>query len=189
MPKKHIITIAGKPGSGKSTTSKMLASSLGYKHFSSGDLFRRIAKERGVDVYQINLIAEKERDIDHQVDKKLQEIGENENELVIDSRMAWHWMPKSFKVYLDLDLEIAATRILTTMDDNRKKSESIPDKPSEYAGRLQLRLDTENKRYMSLYNQNPHDISNYDLVVDTYKNNPAQVLEIILSSYKDWQNT
>ena len=161
MKKKHIITIAGKPGSGKSTTSKMLASELGYKHFSSGNLFRRIAKERGVDVYQINIIAETEREIDHQVDKKLQAIGTSEDELIIDSRMAWHWMPQSFKVYLDLDLEIAATRILATIDDGRKKSEDIPDKPSEYAKKLQLRLSTENKRYMSLYNQNPHEYTPY----------------------------
>ena len=137
----------------------------------------------------MNIIAEKEKEIDHQVDEKLQAMGTGEDELVIDSRMAWHWMPQSLKVYLDLDLEIAAARILTAMDDGRKKSENIPGKPSEYAKQLQFLLNTENKRYMSLYNQNPHDISNYDLVVDTYKNNPKQVLEIILSAYKNWQNT
>src|SRR2546422_795855 len=32
--KKHIITIAGRPGSGKSTTSKTIAEELGYEHFS-----------------------------------------------------------------------------------------------------------------------------------------------------------
>lgn len=186
MDKKHIITIAGKPGSGKSTTSKNIAAELGYKHFSSGDLFRAIAKEKGIDVYQVNLLAETEKSIDHQVDEKLQEIGRNENELVIDSRMAWHWMPYSFKVYLDLDLEIAATRILSHMDKDRMEAEHIPEKPSEYAQQLQKRLDSEIKRYSSLYDANPYDVSNYDLVVDTEKNDPQEVVELVVQHYKQW---
>ena len=106
MEKKHIITIAGKPGSGKSTTSKAVAHSLGFTHFSSGDFFRAIGKERGIDVFQANLVAEAEEDIDHLVDEKLRTLGENEDNMVIDSRMAWHWMPYSFRVYLDLDLSL-----------------------------------------------------------------------------------
>ncbi|MGZ6005361.1 MAG: nucleoside monophosphate kinase, partial [Candidatus Saccharimonadales bacterium] len=52
--KRQIITIAGRPGSGKSTTAKMVASKLSFEHFSSGDLFRAIAKEWGIDVLQAN---------------------------------------------------------------------------------------------------------------------------------------
>lgn len=186
MERKHIITIAGKPGSGKSTASKSIAEKLGFKHFSSGDLFRAIAKERGVDVNEINTIAESEKEIDHMVDKKLQDIGEHEDEIVIDSRMAWHWMPQSFKVYLDLDLEIAATRILNYMDPSRIEVENIPNKPSDYAKVLQHRLDSETKRYQNLYNVNPYNPDNYDIVVDTHKNNPEMVTDIILTHYNEW---
>jgi cytidylate kinase len=186
MEKKHIITIAGKPGSGKSSTSKSLAASLGYKHFSSGDLFRAIGKERGIDVFAANVAAETEKEIDYQVDAKLRELGEYENEMVIDSRTAWHWMPQSFKVYLDLDLEIAAKRILANMDPERLKVEDIPEKPSEYAERLQARLDSETKRYMNLYQINPYDMSNYDLVVDTAKLDLEAVIETVTYTYKNW---
>lgn len=186
MNKKNIITIAGKPGSGKSTASKDIAATLGYKHFSSGDLFRAIGKERGVNVFEANLAAEKEQEIDHMVDQKLRDIGASENELVIDSRTAWHWMPNSFKVYLDLDLEIAAKRILSKMDANRMAAEHIPEKPSEYAINLQDRLNSEIKRYSALYDINPYDVNNYDFVVDTEKNNPKQVVELVIAAYQEW---
>ena len=186
MEKRQIITIAGKPGSGKSSTSKEVAAMLGYKHFSSGDLFRAIGKERGIDVFATNLAAEQEQEIDHMVDEKLRIIYDTENELVIDSRMAWHWMPLSFRVYLDLDLEIAATRILSDMDEQRRTAEDIPEKPSEYAKRLQERLDSEIRRYSNLYNANPYNIKNYDLVIDTEKHNKEQVIESVITEYKKW---
>ncbi len=186
MDKKHIITIAGKPGSGKSTTSKNLAAKLGYKHFSSGDLFRAIGKDRGIDVLQTNITAETEKEIDYMVDEKLREIGTNDDELVIDSRMAWHWMPYSFKVYLDLDLETAAKRILAKVTPERASAENIPNTPEGYAEQLQDRLDSEIRRYMNLYNQNPYDKSNYDLVVDTASNGPEEVVDAILKSYESW---
>lgn len=184
--KKHIITIAGKPGSGKSTTSKGLAASLGYLHFSSGDFFRAIGKERGFDVLATNLLAEQEKNIDEAVDEKLRDLGEKENQMVIDSRMAWHWMPYSLRVYLDLDLTIAAERILGHTDEARRAAEFIPDSPTLYAKTLQDRLDSESKRYMNLYNVNPYDPSNYDLVIDTAIHDSQAVQKIILETYSNW---
>ncbi len=184
--KKHIITIAGKPGSGKSTTSKGLARSLGYLHFSSGDFFRAIGKERGFDVLATNLLAEQEKAIDEAVDQKLRDLGEKENQMVIDSRMAWHWMPYSLRVYLDLDLTVAAERILGHIDEARRAAEFIPDTPELYAKTLQDRLDSESKRYMSLYNVNPYNPANYDLVIDTAKHNIEEVQKIILATFSVW---
>lgn len=187
MNKKSIITLAGKPGSGKSTTSKKLAERLGYERFSSGDLFRTIAKERGIDILTINQTAESEKAIDLEVDEKLRQIGESRDNLVIDSRMAWHWMPYSFKVYLDLDILVAATRITAGMDPERMEAEHIPSEPDQYAKQLQERLDSEARRYENLYQQNPYDLQNYDLIVDTAVNNPDEVVKIILEAYGLWQ--
>lgn len=186
MKKKNIITIAGKPGSGKSTASKGVAKQLEFKHFSSGDFFREIGKERGIDVFQTNLVAEKEQEIDHLVDQKLRDLGSSEDAMVIDSRMAWHWMPYSFRVYLDLDLLIAAERIFTNLETERLEAENIPDTPNEYATQLQERLDSEARRYLNLYQANPYQTDNYDLVVDTASNNPEKVQEIILAEYREW---
>lgn len=186
MEKKHIITIAGKPGSGKSTTSKGIAKTLEYTHFSSGDLFRAIGKERGVDVLTINLLAEQEKEIDELVDQKLRDLGTHEDCMVIDSRMAWHWMPYSFRVYLDLDLSVAAQRITAGMDEARRAVEHIPNDPKAYTQILQNRLDSESKRYLNLYNANPYDIANYDLVLDTAVHSIQNVQETILTEYQRW---
>jgi len=186
MEKKHIITIAGKPGSGKSTASKGVAKRLEFTHFSSGDFFRAIGKERGIDVFQTNLIAEQEQEIDHLVDRKLRDLGVAQEKMVIDSRMAWHWMPYSFRVYLDLDLEVAAARILETIDDARMSAEEIPETPAAYAARLQERLDSEIRRYHNLYNANPYDTTNYDLVIDTALHGPEEVQFIIVERFKAW---
>jgi predicted cytidylate kinase len=184
--KKHIITIAGRPGSGKSTTAKTVAAKLGYVHFSSGDLFRELAKERGIDVLQANLSAEANAEIDHLVDGRLQKIGKQEDERVIDSRTGWHWMPESFKVFLDLDLEVAAKRILKALEERQEVNENIPNDPIQYAQVLKDRLDSENRRYKSLYNIDPGDMTNYDLVVDTSSHNLEQVVEIILKNFREW---
>jgi len=190
MIKKSIITIAGKPGSGKSVTSKMLAARFGYQHFSSGDLFRAIGKEHGIDdVKEINLAAERgELNVDELVDQRLRDIGKSEDQIVIDSRTAWHWMPQSFKVYLDLDLVTAAERILKGIDEFRMSHEHIPNDPDEYALILEERLASETRRYRKLYNVDPYDTSNYDLVVDTKANSVEEVVGIIVENYKDWQS-
>lgn len=186
VTKKHIITIAGKPGSGKSTASKAVAKQLNFQHFSSGDFFRAIGKERGVDVFGANLAAETDTSIDEFVDEKLRTLGHNEDNMVIDSRMAWHWMPYSFRVYLDLDLLIAAERILKQLDDARMEVEDIPENPARYAARLQDRLDSETRRYQKLYQANPYDPSNYDLVIDTATTDVPTVQTKIIEGFNDW---
>ncbi len=186
ISKKHIITIAGRPGSGKSTTAKKVADRLGYEHFSSGDLFREIAKKDGLDVKQANISAEKNSKIDQLVDERLQEIGITQDMQVIDSRMAWHWIPQSFKVFLDLNLNIAAKRIIDNFDKKRAVNESIPLAVDAYAKELEGRLDSEKRRYKALYGVNPYSADNYDLVVDTAVNNIEQVVEIVVKEFNSW---
>lgn len=186
MKHKQIITIAGRPGSGKSTASKAVANELGFEHFSSGDLFRAIGKEKGLDILNANLHAEEQSEIDHMVDQRLRDIGANQDQVVIDSRMAWHWMPRSFKVYLDLDLEIAAHRIISSMDAKRLEHEHIPEDPKIYALTLKRRLESEGRRYKKLYEVNPNVLSHYDLVIDTGKCSAEEVKATILAAYKTW---
>lgn len=184
--KKHIITIAGRPGSGKSSVTKAVAQKLGYDHFSSGDLFRKLAGERGIELLKANLSTEENSELDHLVDGRLREIGEQEGELVIDSRTAWHWIPKSFKVFLDLDLEVAAQRIIATHAHRNEANEDIPKDTVIYAGILKQRLDSENRRYKNLYDIDPNDKQHYDLVVDTAANNISEVVDQIVQQYKVW---
>lgn len=185
--KKHIITIAGRVGSGKSSTAKLVAERLGFRHFSSGDLFREIASRNQMDLLSANKNAEMNPDIDHQVDSRLREIGKKESNLVIDSRTAWHWIPEAFKVYLTLDTHLAAERIIADRADKQTAvNENIPSDVATYTGQLDDRYASENKRYMALYGIDPSILENYDLVIDTSQHNLHEVAEIVERAYRSW---
>ena len=185
--KKEIITIAGVPGSGKSSTADGVAKALGFKRFSSGDFMRNIALERGISINELSAHAETDDSIDISIDDQNRKAGEGEK-LVIDSRLAFHWIPNSFKVFLDLPLEISKERILSNLKHNklRQDSEGIADADGVYK-KITERLESEKKRYKELYNIDYTDKSNFDLVVDTNKNNLEEVVKIILTEYKKWR--
>jgi len=183
--KRNIVVVNGPLGSGKSSTAKGVSKKLEYTHFSSGDIFREIAKEHGVSVEEINLIAEDKIDIDHEVDEKLRHVYENMTDIVIDSRMAAHWMPEAFRVYLNLDPHIAAERIFNQIQEEGRESQSASS-VEEVLKNTEIRLASEKKRYRSLYNFDPFDTENYNIVIDTQKNNLEEVIEIVVSEYKKW---
>lgn len=186
MQKKEIITICGGLGSGKSSTAKMVAQKLGFLHFSSGDFFRQVGMELGLSVNELNKKAENDPKIDEMTDQKLRDMNNSER-VVIDSRTAFHWIPESFKVYLELPPEIAMNRILDDLKENRlrQKSEGTSTAEEVYL-KIQERFESEQKRYWELYKINNTEKSNFDLVVDTNKNNLEQVVDVIVSEYKKW---
>jgi cytidylate kinase len=184
--KKEIITICGGLGSGKSSTAKGVAKALGFKHFSSGDFFRQVGLELGLSVTETNIRAETDPKIDEMTDQKLRDLN-NGNKIVIDSRTAYHWIPESFKVYLDLPPEIAKERILNSLKEDKFRKESEQDTTSEkILEKMTERFESEQKRYWDLYKINNSDKNQFDLVIDTNKNNLKQVIDIILEEYKKW---
>lgn len=184
--KKSIITIAGSVGSGKSSTAKGVAAALGYRHTSSGDMFRQLAKERGLSVEALNLTAEAQKEIDYQVDEWLQKMGREEEDFVIDSRLAFHWIPNSFKVYLSLDPESAAERIFMHMKDAGRVSEDATT-VEEVRASIDRRYASEQKRYLDLYRIDPSDPRNFDLVIDTKTNDLKTVIQLVVESYRTWR--
>lgn len=184
--KTEIITIAGKPGSGKTTTANAVAKILNYTRFSSGNLMRDIAKKRGLTLEEAGHLAERDHTIDEEIDQTLIEIGKTQSHLVIDSRLAFHWMPTSFKVYLELDLAIAAERIFNEDNAARKASgETAATKDAMYDS-LAQRLASEQKRYYALYQIDPYNTTHFDLVVDTTHDRPEHVAQLIIEAYTKW---
>jgi len=184
--KKKIITINGFPGSGKSSTADGVAKELGYKRFSSGDFMRQIALDRGISLNELSKKAENDTSVDVDIDDAVRKAGEGE-ELVIDSRLAFHWIPESFKVYLDLPPEIAKERISSNLKINKFRQESEGQMGIEEVYRKIIeRFESEKKRYQNLYQVDHTNKNNFDLVVDTQKNNLKQVIETIVSEYKKW---
>jgi cytidylate kinase len=184
--KRELITIAGSPGSGKSSTAKALAAALQYRHFSSGDVFRQLAAERGESIEAMNISAEVQRDIDLKVDNLLQRMYRTEEKLVIDSRMAWRWMPDSFKVFLVLDPDTAAERVFDNVREEGRQSEDATS-VEEARRSIDRRFASEQRRYRALYGVNPTDPLNFDVVVNTRHNSLKTVTAMTLAAFKAWR--
>lgn len=186
--KRTIITINGFPGSGKSSTAKGVAAELGYEHFSSGDLFRKMAAARGLTVEEINFVAEKQKEIDLEVDEFLKKIGKEKSNLVIDSRMAFHWIPDSFKVFLNLDPRIAAERAFVQIQKEGRVGQAGSSVDEVLENTLKRRM-SEQKRYWDLYRVDITDKSQFDLVGDTGTNDLNKIIQIVITAYRKWLNT
>ena len=121
MEKKHIITLSGKPGSGKSSTADKVAELLGYTRHSSGDMVRKVLAKNKMTLEQYNNQAETNHNLDAQIDDELRNLREK-NDIIVDSRLGFYWIPESFKVYLDLDLDVATARIFKDAVTNSSRS-------------------------------------------------------------------
>lgn len=181
--KKNIITITGMPGSGKSSTANKVADALGYARFSSGDFMRSVAFDMGLTIEELNRHMEKDPTIDRVVDAKITSVGETETNLVIDSRLAWHWIPQAFKVFLKLDTRTAAERVFRQIQNEGRSVESAQNIEEMHAS-IEARLKSEQTRYANLYDINYLDESNYDLVIDTKENGLDTVTRTIISAYQ-----
>jgi cytidylate kinase len=184
MNRKRIITLAGKPGSGKSSTAREVAKLLRYEHFSAGKLVRQIAEENDLTLEEINEQALENPAMDQKVDRYIKELGKKE-ELVIDSRLGFHWIPQSFRVYLELDSDIAIARIYRDIEHGERsgeRSESMDD----IWDRIQDRTRNERLRFKRLYNVDPFVSSHYDLVIHTERNNPMTVALWVHDRYQEW---
>jgi len=189
MKKKHIITIAGKLGSGKSSTAKMLAEKLGYTHYSTGDFMRSIANDRGISLIELNQIAETDDSIDKELDDRNVEIGKMEN-IIIDTRLGFHFIPDSFKVFLELEPETASERILKDKETNPNRhteANGYFDTKESIMESINNRLLSERKRYKNLYGiEDLTDYNNFDLVIDTSKIPLEKVSQQIIEEYNKW---
>ncbi len=187
MQKKHIITISGKPGSGKSSTADRVAEMLSYTRYSSGDFVRDITHKKKMTLTEFNNLAEKNPEIDHQIDEELRKLRDN-NDIVIDSRLGFYWIPESFKVYLDLDPDVAIARIYkdATFNTNRSDSGEGTNAMSEVMDEVEDRLQNERRRFKKLYNINPYNAENFDLIIDTSRHSPQTVALTVYDTYKKW---
>lgn len=190
MEKKHIITIAGNLGSGKSSASSEVARILGYEKRSTGDFFRSIAKEKGITLEELNKLAIVDASIDKTVDDSTKELGKKEN-IVIDSRLAFHFIPDSFKVFLACNYYTAAERIskdknnINRLNEASEKYETIED----IASSISKRAQDEKKRYFEKYGiLDIADLENFDFIVDTSlpENDKEHVPELIITAYNKW---
>ena len=168
------ITISGKPGTGKSTVARELALRLKIKHYSAGDFMRQMAEEKKISLLELSVIAEKDRSIDEELDQW--QIGLNqEDDFVIDSRLGFHFIPGSVKIFLDGNDMTRARRILK--DKIRNEANVTIE---QTMANMKKRENSEQKRYKEYYDLDLDDKKHYDLVIDTTHITAEQVVEKIV---------
>lgn len=181
--KLNIITISGELASGKGTVTELLSKELNYEIYRNGAYFRQLAKEKGMDVTTFNSYVAEHPEIDIQIEKSAEQYAKNHTNLIVDARLGWYVVPNSFKVYLVVNIDIAAQRAFN--DQNRKDTENFKTIEEQKAD-MQERYRLENERYFNLYGIHKEDKSNYDLVIDTSYLTPEEVKDTIIREYHKW---
>jgi CMP/dCMP kinase len=176
------ITVTGDIGSGKSIISTLLSERLAYKICSTGSIQRKIAEELGMSTLELNKFSETHPEIDAQIDSFSKSLAKSPESAIVDSRMAWFFLPESFKIYLQVDVDIAAARI--SLDSTRKSE--VYSNIEETKSKIISRQNSETERFLDLYGVDVSDIRNYDLVLDTSYSSPEAIIEKIIECYNLW---
>lgn len=181
--KKHIITLSGDLGSGKGAVSNAISEEIGYEIYRNGEYARKLARDLGMDITQFNIYVADHPEIDQQIEKSAAEYAKEHDKLVVDARLGWYAVPESFKVYLKVDIDVAAKRAF--YDEKRKSSEKF-DTIEEQKQDMIKRFNLENERYFNVYGIHKEDLNNYDFVVDTSNLTIEEVKDAILDAYEKW---
>lgn len=181
--KKHIITLSGDLGSGKGAVSTAISEEIGYEIYRNGEYARKLARDLGMDITQFNIYVADHPEIDQQIEKSAAEYAKEHDKLVVDARLGWYAVPESFKVYLKVDVDVAAKRAF--YDEKRKTSEKF-DTIEEQKQDMIKRFNLENERYFNVYGIHKEDLNNYDFVVDTSNLSIEEVKNAILDAYEKW---
>ncbi len=174
------ITLTGDLGSGKSTVSRLLCEHTGFEYISTGKVQRQSAQELGLDTLEMNRRADTDPSIDERIDGIFVALGHDPKGCVIDSRMAWFFLPDSFKVFLKTDVHVAVQRILNDPDRNSEQYETA----EEAVQKILARKASENARFLEKYGADCADLNNFDLVIDTAERSQGVVADLIFEGWK-----
>jgi len=153
-----VVTIGGPHGTGKSTYAKMIARQFKLRYVSAGQLFRDLAKEKGVSLEELSKQAASSPEIDRMIDER-STVEAQKGDAVIEGQLA-AWVAKDLaqvRIYLKAPDEERVTRIA-----NR-------DRLNHEAARQQTleRERIQRERYQRYYGINIDDLSLYNIVIDT----------------------
>ncbi len=176
------ISITGRLGSGKSTVCQLIRRDYGFEVFSTGAIQREAAREKGVSTLELNRMMETDCSLDHLIDDTVARLSRERkaDKLIFDSRMAWHFAEGSFKVFLNVDPQIAAERVMANPRGSEERYASV----EEACEKLLERGRVENARFSEIYGVDYFDLQNYDLVVDSSHRTPEQIVELIMQNYQ-----
>jgi len=163
-----VVTIGGPIGVGKSTAGRGLAERLGVPLVSAGEVFRELARRRGVTVVELNRLAEGDPTIDRDLDRLQAELARR-GPCVVESRLCGWMVDADLKVWLDAPLGIRAARVASR---EGQASSSARDE-------LLARERSEWSRYKALYGIDIADRTPFHLVIDTSRWDAEVIVDVL----------
>jgi len=152
-----VVAVSGPHGAGKTTVAKFLAKKLGLRYISAGEIFRKMAAERGMSLEEFSKYAERNRKVDEEIDRRTIEEAKRGN-VFVDARLAG-WLLK------DADLRILLTASLETRVRRISEREK---RPYEEVLRETLKREkSEERRFRRYYGIDLSDYSPFDIVLNT----------------------
>jgi len=153
-----VVTIGGPHGTGKSTYARRITKQYKLRYVSAGQLFRDLAKEKGISLEELSRQAAKSPEIDRLIDER-SAAEAVKGDAVIEGQLA-AWMATDHaqvRIYLKASDEARISRIAHRdhLDYETARRQTIE--------REQIQRD----RYKRYYGIDTDDLSVYNLVVDT----------------------
>jgi len=181
-----IISFSGDEGSGKSTIAQRVAEELGYPRYYMGQIFRDMARKRGMAVAEYAKSVEKDPSADKKVDDYILKLAKDKKDFVIESRTAWHFVPQSLKIYLKVDPKEGAKRIFKQLQEevgSRNEDRKI-NSADDVLKSTQRRRKADDLRYKKYYGINIRDPKNYDFALDTTNLTREEVFKRVIDFVK-----
>lgn len=178
------ITMTGNLGSGKSTICKILSEKYKFEIYSTGKVQRELAREMNMTTLELNEMMRSDHKYDNMIDDATARISRDnpDKNILFDSRLAWNFVERSFKVFVSVSLDVSAERV---MNDDRGAEERY-NTLEEAREMLAARAASERVRYKEIYNLNYMDFSNYNLVIDSTYCTPDEIAEMIYKEAKQY---
>ena len=168
------LTIGGPPGSGKTTLARVLSQKTGMEIVYAGEIFRKMAEERGVSLEDFGKMAEEDESIDRALDERMLEIARERDDIILDGRLTGYLTKKhdipAFRVYVTAEFPVRVERIAGREEKDKKTVER----------EILTREESEYRRYMKYYGFDIRDTSIYDIVIESDKMSPEAMAEMAL---------
>ncbi len=158
-----IVCINGDLGSGKSSAISRLSERLNWKVFSTGAAQRQLAREMGITTLELNRISETDRSIDDKIDSVFADLAKSDVDLIVDSRMAWHFLPMGKKIRLVCHPSTSGRRVFYDTDRSAEQYDTVEAATAD----IQIRRASEKLRFKTFYDVDVENLCNYDAVIQT----------------------
>lgn len=180
-----IIAFSGDLGSGKSTIAKMISEELRIPRFYMGQILRDLAKEKNMTLVELLKKGENDPTIDKDADDYVLKLAKENENFLIESRTAWHFIPDSIKIYFQVEQLEGAHRIYgALLEENSRNEDRGLESVEDVMRSNKKRMAGDIRRYKQYYNIDISDMKNYDFVINTTHLNPIEVFNEVMNYLK-----